>query len=300
MPSSLELAPEIRPLSDLRTPVVFALRRWLWALSTSALLLGPALASPDADTRAADFRPPRGSSLSVFASPKQQPVLLFLGTYHSFDPSDSQHAEIEALFAKFAPTLLIVEGGDWPIADSREEAISRYGEMGWARLLAARAGVESTSFEPRMGNEIAAVLEEFPAEDVKLYYTLRWVPQFNSNDPDGRDDYIERELRRLGRYSGLDVPPRTLAELSTLTRRRLGIRDWRSLGYEWTDPVTRNEPTAMSFLNKVAAASARVRDASLQQQALAAVARGERVLVIAGKAHWVESTPRLEIQAHGG
>jgi hypothetical protein len=189
-----------------------------------------------------------------------------------------------------------VEGGDWPVADSREAAITRYAEMGWTRLLAARAGVEASSFEPRMGDEIATVLQEFTAEDVKLYYTLRWVPQFNITDPDDLDALIERELRRLGRYQGLNVPPHTLEQLASIAQRRLNIRDWHSLGYEWTDPVTHRRPNAMSFLNEVAAASARVRDASLQQQARAAVARGERVLIIAGRAHWIESTPRLDLE----
>ncbi len=273
-----------------------AIRRWLWPLlAMPGMLLGSATAVPDKAPRAEDFRAARGSSLAVFASPKVNPVLLFLGTYHSFEPGDPQHAEIERLFTKFAPTLVINEGGDWPVAESRDAAITRYGEMGWTRMLAARAGVEAISFEPSMGDEIATVLQEFPAEDVKLYYTLRWVPQFNVTDPDDLDTLIERELRRLGRYQGLNVAPRTLDELTKVTQRRLRNNDWRSLGYEWTDPVTRRQPRAMSFLNQVAGASARVRDSSLQQQARAAVARGKRVLIIAGKAHWIESAPRLDL-----
>lgn len=284
-------------MTERRANFTAQLRRLLWlALAMPGLLLGAHAALPDEPSRAEDFRAARGSSVAVFASPKLNPVLLFLGTYHSFEPSDPQHAEIERLFKKFAPTLVMIEGGDWPVADSREAAITRYAEMGWTRLLAARAGVSASSFEPRMADEIATVLQEFPAEDVKLYYTLRWVPQFNITDPDDLDVLIERELRRLGRYSGLNVPPHTLEELAKIAQRRLNIGDWRSLGYEWTDPVTHRRPNAMSFLNQVAAASARVRDSSLQQQARAAVARGERVLIIAGRAHWIESTPRLDLE----
>jgi hypothetical protein len=293
----LQWQPRFRDMTERRANFTARLRRWLWlTLAAPSLLLGATTSLPDKPSRAEDFRAARGSSVAVFASPKVNPVLLFLGTYHSFEPSDPQHAEIERLFKKFSPTLVMIEGGDWPVAGSREAAITRYAEMGWTRLLAARAGVQALSFEPSMADEIAAVLQEFPAEDVKLYYTLRWVPQFNITDPDDLDVLVERELRRLGRYHGLNVPPRTLEELAKLAQRRLNIRDWRSLGYEWTDPVTQRHPTAMSFLNEVAAASARVRDASLQQQARAAVARGERVLVIAGRAHWIESTPRLDFE----
>jgi hypothetical protein len=244
---------------------------------------------------AEDYRPSRRSGMSAFQSPHANPRLLFLGTYHSFDANDPQHAEVERLFNEFKPTWVLLEGGNWPVAASRTEAITQYGEMGWTRLLADRSGITTATFEPRMSDEIATVLKQHPAEDVKLYYTLRWVPQFEATDPTEQAENLAQQLRWLNRIPGLDIAPTTLDELNGFCQRRLGVAGWREVGYEWTDPVTRRKPRPKSFLNTVAASSAAYRNANLERLARAAIKRGERILIVAGRAHLIESMPQLDV-----
>jgi hypothetical protein len=72
-------------------------------------------------------------------------ALLYFGAQHTNDPQHSQIAQIEKLWKEFRPTLALNEGGDPPVLKTAQEAVSRIGEAGLVRYLAARQSSGSQS-----------------------------------------------------------------------------------------------------------------------------------------------------------
>ena len=77
-----------------------------------------------------------------------QAGILVLGSAHTFDPADSEVAEIEDQVSLFKPTTILVEGGRWPVAATRQEAVRKYGEMGFAYWLASAKGIPVSDADP--------------------------------------------------------------------------------------------------------------------------------------------------------
>jgi hypothetical protein len=76
-------------------------------------------------------------------------ALLYFGAAHSFSPGDVHHTRLEDEWAAFAPDIAFSEGGQPPIASSRDEAVKTAGEAGLVRFLAARDNVPTTTLDRR-------------------------------------------------------------------------------------------------------------------------------------------------------
>src|SRR5262245_16834836 len=91
-------------------------------------------------------------------------ALFYFGATHTNDPKHPQIAQIEKLWRDFKPTIAFNEGGAPPVVKSVDEAVSRYGEPGLARFLAARDNVPVHSLEPDRADEVAFLLKSLTAE----------------------------------------------------------------------------------------------------------------------------------------
>jgi hypothetical protein len=210
--------------------------------------------------------------------------LLFFGARHTSDPADPQISLIERLWAEFRPDVAFSEGGIRPASRTRDEAVRRYGEPGLLRFLAGRDRVPLRNLEPPNHEEAAALAREFPPENVKLFYLLRYLDSYSSS-VHGRSagQYAEGVFRILIRDWKLAGPPRSLDELQELTRRILPeLADWRRFPRAWFDPLRRD-----NFLNELARRSGRYRDCHMLPLIAAEVRAGRRVLVVAGSGHAV-------------
>ncbi len=271
-------------------------------LFVSVLIGVPCIAAPEkstpeprpAVTAVADDYGQQG--LSVLYKEKKHAALLYLGTEHSHDPEHEEMAAIEKFVATFQPTLIVVEGGYWPLEANKTEAIRRHGEFGFARFLAAKNNIRWKSFEPPLDEETAQVLAQHAATDAKLYYALRMVPQWVQQETATTIEQkmaaflsAEKSLVNFGKNFPADTRPLTVDELVELCAVKLPeLRDWRKIG------TTYNEigKKANSFY-AVKKTTTAIRNQAIEKEMVAAIEKGERVMVLAGGGHFGMITPVL-------
>lgn len=225
--------------------------------------------------------------LGAIYNEKKNAALLYLGTRHVFDPEDDQFAAIEKFYDEFKPTLLVVEGGDWPLAPDKNQAIRKYGEFGFARFLAAQKNTPWKSFEPAIVDEMAAVLKQHTPTEAKLYYALRMVPQWAASDPSNIEKNMaifltpEKTLANFGKGFPAETKPRTVTELAELCQTQLpDLKDWRKIGFRYSEIGIKT-----NAFHKVHKTSSIVRNAAIEAEIFAAMAKGERIMILAGLNH---------------
>jgi hypothetical protein len=230
--------------------------------------------------------------LSTLLIKAERGDILFIGTNHTFDPSDPQITGIVQLYKAFAPTRVLLEGGNWPVAASKELAIRQYGEMGLTRLLAHEAGVKASSADAPGQLEVRHALKKHSPEEVKLYYALRMVPQWR-NQQTGRTmiENMNSFLASASLWQNLpsSTAPNDVPQLREVLAKLIpAMTDWTAVQYnlafngqrcQWLLDVDR---TVNEFRNDY-----------MQNQILDAVRSGESVLVVAGNTHLAKIAPRL-------
>ncbi len=117
------------------------------------------------------------------------------------------------------------------------------------------------------------LLEEFPAERLKLFYFLRHVHGYRGGQP---EEYAAGILKLLARVPGLEGPPRTLEDVAQR------IPEWRRVPEGWFHPL-KNE----AFTNELSRRTSLVRDRHMLKTLTEAVRNGERVFAVAGSGHVV-------------
>lgn len=103
--------------------------------------------------------------------------LFYYGARHTYTPTDPQVAEISQLWEAFRPDVAFNEGGNPPVEESMDDAVSKHGEAGLVRYLAARDDVPVASLDPTRAQEVAWLRKFFPADRVKLFFLLRAAAQ---------------------------------------------------------------------------------------------------------------------------
>lgn len=220
-------------------------------------------------------------------------ALLYFGSRHSFDPTDTQMDTLAEVWTSFDPEVAFAEGGDLSIDGfSRTQAIERYGEVGLTRWLAQQDSVPVHSLEPSMQSEIAHLKEQgWSDEQLMLFYTLRKVPQSRKQQSsvdltEAAPRYLESLVQRFDLQG-----PTTLTQFEDAIGRLLpDVQDWKSIAASYFYPGPQ-EPSY--FTNKVATASNRFRDQYHVERLKEAVRSGERVFAVAGSAHAVMQEPAL-------
>lgn len=219
--------------------------------------------------------------------------LLFIGTNHTFNPTDPQIAGVEALFTAFAPTLVLLEGGDWPLAETKEQAVTKYGEMGFTRFLASKTNITTISADAPLGETIAAGLKQHTAVDTKLYFALRLVPQWAKQSTgktmeENMRDYLASA--KFNSYFPPNTPPQNIEELvQQLSKRLPALKDWKTMTYNLSF-----DGGDKSFLNDVDYTVNNFRNNYFKDQIFAGLRKGERVFVIAGYTHLGKIAPLFQ------
>lgn len=137
--------------------------------------------------------------------------IIFIGTRHTNNPADPQFALIQEEWQRFAGVysgsepIALVEGGQWPLEATAEQAIRISGESGLLTYLARRDGIELTSPEPRREEDVRHLVELFGQDKTILYYVLRQIPQWHrSHGQPPLRVYLEAMLRRYQQLFGWD------------------------------------------------------------------------------------------------
>ncbi len=208
--------------------------------------------------------------------------LTYVGVAHTRDLNSASIAEIERQWNQGHPTLAFSEGGVWPLADSRESAISKYGEGGLLRFLAEHGGVPLQSLEPPATKETAKLLHSFTAERLKVFYVLRQVQEYRRGHREvAPDSVVQSILSEMGRTRGLPDKPSTIRELEeSLAANVPELKDWRSVSESYFEPFG-----SAHWTNAVACQSSQFRDEYMVSLLTGAVARGERAFAVVGVGH---------------
>lgn len=228
------------------------------------------------------------ADLSTYYDEKNSSAVLFLGGEHTFNPELPRIAVIEKLFVAFRPTLLIVEGGDWPVAQSGNEAVRKYSELGFARYLAAQHHVRAQSFDPDNAALVRFALKAHSATDVKLYLAMRLVPQWRATGTDETmrqkmEDFLnpKNSLTNFGPAMPGNSKPVNVLELDALMRSDFGADiDWRQadahagIAGRKFDRLLATDKTINNF-----------RNLALRNSIVEAMRANNRVMVITGVSH---------------
>ena len=211
-------------------------------------------------------------------------ALLYFGAQHTFDPKHAQIAQIEKLWKEFRPTVAYYESSGTSLSKTVEEAVSKSGEPGLVRFLAARDKISAFSLEPSKTDEVAMMLKTYTPEQIKVFFVLRQVPQFRERKTDETiESFMTTFLGNVARIPGLESAPNTVAELDKSSLwLSPQLKDWRTADRSWSDPVA-----SQAYTNQIARLSSEFRDLHMVKLLIDKVKQGERVFAVVGGSHVV-------------
>jgi len=142
---------------------------------------------------------------------KEEKSLYYFGSKHSFDPEDSQFEDIRNFFNDFVHhttkenSIVLVEGGERPVAASEKEAIVEGAEMNFVTYLANKADRHVTSPEIPDQKRFELLHELFPREEIAYYCFIQVCWQWNTiGKKDDFKQYIQIFLDNNKKKSGWD------------------------------------------------------------------------------------------------
>lgn len=217
--------------------------------------------------------------------------LVYFGAEHSSDPAHPQFAAIEAAWREARPTVAFYEGPNRPVPESAEEVIRQTGESGYVRFLAGQGGVRLARLEPSPQAEVAALLERFTPEQVKLFFILRETARLRERRgmPEAElKTTVARMLEQTARMfpGAFDGTFADLDGLQAAYRRHWSEpAEWWMAPSRWFDPGKTSAETGGVFTNDVNRASSEFRDRHMYAELAQAARAGERVFAVVGRNH---------------
>jgi hypothetical protein len=235
-------------------------------------------------------RAPAPEGLPPLEIPSATGHLSYFGVAHSRDPQHPQFAAIRQLWEQRRPTVAFYEGPARPIAETADETIRQYGESGYVRFLAQQAGARVERLEPSPQAEVAAMLERFPEDQVKLFFILRETARLRERQGLGEAELkagVARMLQQANALFGEQFGAAwTLDDLDAAYRRYWSEpAAWWQAPTRWFDPLKSSAETGGIFTNDVNRASSEFRNRHMYTVLATAAARGDRVFAVVGRDH---------------
>lgn len=219
--------------------------------------------------------------------------LLYYGVFHTFDPRDPQISSIEEKWNEFKPTVAYSEGGVWPVKNSSERTIQRYGEQGFLHYLANRDGVPIKSIESPKHLELSYLRHKFFPGHIKLYYILRYATlrkRPGKNISNTR--YLERMLKFFSESDISRYPPHSQAEFEGFVSQFFpDLNDWRSIPPHYFHYSKRGK-----FLVDIHNKLNDYRNRNMLRTLVNELKKGERIFAVVGRSHVVSQEPALRAE----
>lgn len=215
--------------------------------------------------------------------------LLYFGTKHTYDANDPQLAQMQKLWLKLKPDVAFFEGADpenTPAKVTTPQEVIRGGEPSFVLFLASRDRVPVKTLEPSRSDEIALILKKYSAEQVKVFYVLRQLPEFKSGQHNETiEAYTRNVLGWLSLRPELRGSPRTIEELQDSSSRLFPqLADWREVPQTWFDPAI---APSLTYLNEISRELSEFRDRHMVSLLTKQVLEGKRVFAVVGASHVV-------------
>lgn len=211
--------------------------------------------------------------------------LVYYGSLHRVDPRDLQFVDIERRWKKFKPTMVLCEGCIWPLEESRKRAITRYGEGGLLRFLAAQDRIPIQCIDPPRDKQAIYLSRFFPPEKIKIYFILRQAMiNRNMNKDINNVNYVGAILRELTSLDRFKSNPYTLEEFENSVRNLFPeLKKWQSIPCSY---LYSNDPE--DFLPQIHLKLNEFRDNHMIRILLNSLKRGKRVFAVVGRSHVVK------------
>jgi hypothetical protein len=269
------------------------------------LTLAAALAAAPSDTRLEAASCPQVADYATWReAPDQQwdfrsPKLTVIGAVHSREAEHEQFARMATAFRETQPTIVFFEGPDRGVRATAEETIAAAGESGYVRFLAAKAGIPARSLDPSPGAQMKALLAEFPADQVLLFFVLREAARLRDRESlkgEALDQAVGGLLQRVAGMAAagsIALPFTDIAGLRSAFQRYWPDRDWRSTDAAWFSPSADDRATGGIFTGAINRADSTNRDRHMAALLADAVGAEGRAFVAVGRNHVPMIAPRL-------
>ena len=210
-------------------------------------------------------------------------ALLYMGVQHSTDPENPQFVQLRREWAGFAPTVALNEGRSryfrWTSG-----LIGGISDPKLAYILARRSDIPIYSIEPSYKDEVALLLEKWPAEVVACFFSTRVICAESGGDPARAEAKAAGLLAKRTDVDGLRGALTGVAELD---------RVWRELVPDGPDWRTLSNIDSVSAMRRVGDDSREVRGRHMVRAIAGLVSQGERVVAVVGASHVIRHEPTL-------
>lgn len=210
-------------------------------------------------------------------------ALLYVGVQHSTDPDDPQFEALRILWAQFAPTVALNEGRSRYFFFA-SEALGGVSDPKLTYMLAQRDGIPIYSLEPTYQDEVDALLEEWPAELVACYFSLRVIASEASGDP-GRAESLAPDL--IAKRTNAGGLRDTISSVSDLDRV------WSEYAPDEPDWRMLSDIDSVELMRTIGDDSRETRGAHMVRALSTLVAQGERVVAVVGASHVIRHEPTV-------
>lgn len=216
-----------------------------------------------------------------------------IGTLHTRDPRAPIYTEIERIFERVRPDLVLHESSGPARADTvRDRAIARGGGIGHAYYLAHQYGAVVRSGDAPEPAEFTALLEQYPAEEVLVFLTgQRLIGGYDPDSaavaaayPDFFADYLH--ANGIPFREGWDTWAGFLRVYEQVVGRPFRASSWDP---DWVSPIR-----DAGRLSEIARAANRIRDEWLLNAIRQGLQEHDRVVVIFGGWHVLALEPVLD------
>jgi hypothetical protein len=219
--------------------------------------------------------------------------LRYFGARHTYDSTDAQLPEIEAVWHDLRPTVAFFEGTVTFIGPTRGASVARSAEPGLVRFLAQRDSIPARSLEPEAPDEAHYLLSFFSAEQVVLFYVTRPLTQYRDGAriggrPFGRaalDSVLPKLLTRVQATAELAGAVLDTAAYRAAFARWFPGLDPLDTPSRWFNPERTSEETGSKFFNDVNRASSAYRDLHMYRLLASAWKPNARIIAVVGRAH---------------
>ena len=200
-------------------------------------------------------------------------ALLYYGASHTQSPDHPQIADITAQWERFKPSVAFYEGRRRNFYyGALVEPFAGLPEPALVHKLARPADIPLYTLEPAYEDEVGALLREFSAKQIALYFFLRVYRSESGGQAKERlaKDLLAKRTDVVGLKGSLN----TLADVD-----RVWERDFPSEG-DW-----RIHRAEVGYLKEISTASRRLRGEHMIRILVDQVNRGERVFAVVGSGH---------------
>jgi hypothetical protein len=255
---------------------------------------------------------PACAAIPDYASWKEEPGqvwdyrgngIVVIGAVHTRDPAHEQFARIATMFEREKPTVAFFEGPDRGIAPTSEETIRTAGESGYLRFLASAKGVETRSLEPSPGEQMKALLTDFPADQVLLFFVLREATRLGDREGLSGETLAAAVGKLLGRVremaaaAGQPLPFGDIGGLQSRFQHYWPGRDWKTADARWFSPTADDAETGGVFAGRINRADSANRDRHMAALLSRAAAESRRPIAVVGRNHVPMLAPQLDCAA---